>query len=156
MTAAEMDIAVIPMQVPRATRAALDRNMARTATLVHLLPVLEVDPDHLRIQAPRPDPVRLLDLVRPALPRLPIPLLRVRTLHRTQATAHRPDQATVRRLHLRLRHLPRRHIQVEVVRRGRSCRCNLEQASRPARSISTALFYTALRAERSHPGAETA
>jgi hypothetical protein len=119
MTAAEMGIAAIPTQALRATRAALDHNTVLTTTPDRLLPVPAADRDHLRIPAPRPDPVRLLDQVRPALPRLPIPLLRVRTLRRTQATTHRPDQATVRRLHLRPRHLPRHRIQVAVVRHNR-------------------------------------
>jgi hypothetical protein len=117
MTAAA--IAAIPTQALRATRAALDHNTVLTTAPDRLLPVPVADPDHLRIPAPRPDPVRLLDQVRLALPRLPIPPLRVRTLRRTQATTHRPDQATVRRLHLRPRHLPRRRIQVAVVRHNR-------------------------------------
>lgn len=119
MTAAEMGTAVIPMQALRATRAALDHNTVLTTAPDRLLPVPTADPDRLRIQAPHPAPVHLLDQVRPVLPRLPIPLLRVRTLRRTQATTHRPDQATVRRLHLRPRHPPRHRTQVAVVRHNR-------------------------------------
>src|SRR6478672_4580351 len=114
MRAAEMDIAAIPTQAPRATPAVLAlHNMALTTAQDRLLPALAADLDHLRIQARHPGQVRLLDLVHPA-PRRPILLLRVRTLHRTQATAHRRDQATVRRLHLRPRHLPRRRIRAEA------------------------------------------
>jgi len=119
MMAAEMGIAAIPMQVPRATPVVLDlRSMALTTAQDLPLPALAADLVHLRIQAPHPAPVRLLDQVPPALP-LAIPLLRVQTLRRTQATTHRPDQATVRRLHLRPRQLPRRRIPAEVVRRDR-------------------------------------
>jgi len=118
MMVEEMGIAAIPMQVPRATPVVLDlRSMALTTAPDLPLPAL-ADLVHLRIQALHPAPVRLLDQVPPALP-LAIPLLRVQTLRRTQATTHRPDQATVRRLHLRLRHLPRRRIPAEVVRRDR-------------------------------------
>jgi hypothetical protein len=111
MMAAEVDIVAILMQAQRATPAALaHHNMAQTTTLD---PPLQIPADpvhpHLLIQARRPAPVRPLDQV-PALP-LPIPL------RRTQATAHRPDQATVRQLHLRPRHLPRRRIPAEAVDR---------------------------------------
>ena len=114
--AAEVDIVAILMQAQRATRAALaHHNMAQTATLD--LPLqIPADPvhPHLLIQARRPAPVRLLDQVPPVLP-LPIPL------RRTQATTHRPGQATVRRLHRRPRHLPRRRTRVEeVVRQDNS------------------------------------
>ena len=116
MTAAAMGIAAIQMQAPHATRAVRDlHSIVLTTMLAHHLPVLAEAQDHLRIPAPRPDPVRLLDQVRPALPLLPIPPLRVRTLRRTQATTHRPDQAAVRRLHLR----PRHRTQVAVVRHNR-------------------------------------
>src|SRR6478672_8393846 len=123
MRAAETDIAAILTQAPRAARAALALHNTVTTTQDRHLPILVADLDHLRIQARRPDQVRLLDLVHPA-PRLPIPLLLVRTLHRTQATAHRRDQAIVRRLHLRPRHLPRRRIRAEaVVRHNKSWGC---------------------------------
>lgn len=113
MMAVETAIAEIPMQVPRATPAVLDhRSMALTTAQDRPLPAPGAALAHLRIQAPHPAPVRLLDQVPPALPPT-IPLLRVPTLLRTQATTHRPDQATVRRLHLRPRHLPRRRIPVE-------------------------------------------
>lgn len=116
MMEVETGIAAIPMQVLRAMPAVLDhRSMTLTTAQDRPLPALVADLVHLRIQAPHPAPVRLLDQVPPALP-LTIPLLQVRTLLRTQATAHRPDQATVRRLHLRQRHLPRRRIPAEVVR----------------------------------------
>jgi hypothetical protein len=116
MMALETDIVAIPMRAQRATPAVLAlHNMALTTAQDRHLPALAADLVHLRIQAPHPAPVRLLDQVPQALP-LTIPLLRVRTLLRTQATAHRPDQATVRRLHLRLRHLPRRRIPAAVVR----------------------------------------
>ena len=116
MRAAEMDIAAILTQAPRATRAALDHNTARTITQDRRLPILVADLVHLPIPALRPAPARP-DLVHPA-PRLPIPLLLVRTLHRTPATAHRRDQATARRLHLRPRHLPRRRTRAEAVVRS--------------------------------------
>ncbi|HEY2912540.1 MAG TPA: hypothetical protein VGK21_04220, partial [Candidatus Angelobacter sp.] len=99
--AEETGIVVIPMQALRAMSADLDhRSMVLIATLDLRLQIPAADPvhPHLRIQAPHPVPVRLLDQVPPGLPH-PIPLLRVQTLHRTQATTHRPDQATVRRLH---------------------------------------------------------
>jgi hypothetical protein len=115
MMALETAIAAIPMRAPRATPAVLAlHNMALTTAQDRPLPALAADLVHLRIQVPHPAPV-LLDQVPQALP-LTIPLLRVRTLLRTQATAHRPDQATVRQLHLRLRHLPRRRIPAAVVR----------------------------------------
>jgi len=116
--AQEMAIVAIPMQAPRATPAVLAlHNMALTTTQDRPLPALAADLVHLRIQAPHPAPVRLLDQVPPAL--LTIPLLRVPTLLRTQATAHHRDRATARRLHLRLRHPPRRRTQVAVVRHNR-------------------------------------
>ena len=112
MTAAEMDIAVILTQAPRATLAALAlHNTDRTTTKDRRLLAL-ADPDRLLIPALRPALVRL-DLVHPA-PRRPIPLLLVRTLRLTRATTHHPDQATVRRLHLRLRHLPHRRTRAEA------------------------------------------
>jgi len=110
MRAAEMDIAAILTLAPRA----MVLHNTVTTTQDRLLPILVADLDHLRIQARHPGQVRLLDLVHPA-PRRPILLLRVRTPHRTQAAAHRPDQATVRRLHLRPHHLPRRRIRAEAV-----------------------------------------
>jgi hypothetical protein len=109
MTAAA--ITAIPMRAQRETQAVLAlHNVALTTAQARPLPALAADLAHLRIPARPPAPVRLLDQVPPALP-----LLRVRTL-RTQATTHRPDQTTVRRLHLRLRHLPRRRIPAAVVR----------------------------------------
>jgi hypothetical protein len=84
-------------------------NVALTTAQARPLPALAADLAHLRIPARPPAPVRLLDQVPPALP-----LLRVRTL-RTQATTHRPDQVTVRRLHLRQRHLQGSRIPVEAV-----------------------------------------
>jgi len=112
MMALETAIVAIPMRAPRATPAVLAlHNVALTIAQDRPLPAPAADLVHLRI----PAPVRRLDQVPQALP-LTIPLLRVRTLLRTQATAHRPDQTTVRRLHLRLRHLPRRRIPAAVVR----------------------------------------
>jgi hypothetical protein len=108
MTAAA--ITAIPMQAQRATQAVLVlHNVALTTAQARPLPALAADLAHLRIPARHPAPVRLLDQVPPALP-----LLRVRTL-RTQATTHRPDQVTVRRLHLRQRHLRGSRIPVEAV-----------------------------------------
>jgi acetyl esterase/lipase len=89
MMAVEMGIEVILTQALRATRAALD---------------------HLPIQTRRPAPVHVLHQVRPALPRLPSPLLRVRTLRRTQATVHHPDKIPV----LRHNQLPRRRLQHRI------------------------------------------
>ena len=119
MMAAEMGIVAIPMQVQHAAPVVLAlHNMALTTALDRHLPAPAADLVHLRIQARRRGPVRLLDPVRPA-PRPPIPLLRIQALHRTQAIAHRPDQATVRRLHLHPHHLPRRRIPAEVVRQSK-------------------------------------
>lgn len=119
MMAVEMAIAAIPMRAPRATPAVLAlHNMALTTAQDRPLPAPAADLVHLRIQAPHPAPVRLLDQVPQALP-LTIPLLQVRTLLRTQATAHLPDQATVRRLHPRPRHLPGRRIRAEADRRDK-------------------------------------
>ena len=109
--AVEMGIVAIPMLDLLATRAALDlHNMALTTAQARPLPALAAAQDHPRI----PAPVRLLDQVRPA-PRPPVPLLPVQPLRRTQATAHHPDQATVRRLHLRPRHLLGHRIRAAVV-----------------------------------------
>ena len=156
ITAAEMDIVAIPMQAQRATQAVLAHpSMALTTAQDRPLPAPAADRVHLRIQARRRGPVRLLDQVPPDRP-LTIHLLRVPTLLRTQATAHRPDQATVHRLHPRLRRLPRRRIPAEVVRRDRELPWQARAGLRPARSIPIALFYTSLRAERSHSGAKTA
>lgn len=119
MMVPETGIAAILMQALRAMPAALDlHNTALTTAQDRHLPVPAATLVHPRIQAPRPVPVRLLDQVPPALP-LTIPLLQIRTLHRTQAITYLPDQATVRPLHLRLRHLQRRRIQAEVVRRDK-------------------------------------
>jgi len=119
MIAVETDIAATLMQALRAVPVALDlHSTALTTAQDRLLPAPMAALVHLRIQAPHPAPVRRLDQVPPALP-LTIPLLQVRTLLRTQATAHLPDQATVRRLHPRPRHLPGRRIRAEADRRDK-------------------------------------
>ena len=117
MMAMEMGIAAIPMQAPHATPAVLAlRSMALTTVQDRHLPVPAADLDHRHLHIPD----RHLARVRPvqdlrALPRLPVPLLRVRTLRRTQATA-RLDQAPVlRRSRLRLNLRPRRRIPAEAV-----------------------------------------
>ena len=115
MMALETAIVAIPMRAPRATPAVLAlHNVALTIAQDRPLPAPAADLVHLRI----PAPVRRLDQVPPALP-LTIPLLQVRTLLRNQATAHLPDQATVRRLHPRPRHLPGRRIRAEADRRDK-------------------------------------
>ena len=113
MRAAETDTAAILTQAQHATLAALVHNTVPTTALDRLLPAPAEDLVHLPIPALRPAPARP-DLVHPA-PRLPLPLLPGQALRRTQATIHRPDQATVRRLHLRPRHLPRRRTRAEAV-----------------------------------------
>ena len=117
MIAVETDIAATLMQALRAARAVLALHNTLTTIQDRHLPA-PADLAHPRIRAPHPVPVRLLDQVPPALP-LTIPLLQVRTLLRTQATAHLPDQATVRRLHPRPRHLPGRRIRAEADRRDK-------------------------------------
>ena len=119
MRAAEMDIAAILTQAPRAMRAALVlHNTARITAPDRLLRARAAVRVHLPIPARRLDQGRLLDLVHPT-PRRPILLLLVPTPRRTQATAHRRDQVIARQLHLRPRHLPLHRIPAAVVRHNK-------------------------------------
>src|SRR5882724_771676 len=145
--AAEMATGVIRMRATRATPAALAlRNMVRIAAADRPLPAPAAVPDH---------------------PQAPVPILRhpdlvlLRTHHPAQATA-RPEQAPV----LRHSQLQRPQLQHRIQMPADPGRQNkrftparVEQflpACSTSNFLLTPLFYTALRAERSHPGTETA
>jgi acetyl esterase/lipase len=136
-----MAIVAIQTLLPPAMPEALAHSIALITTQDRRPPAPAAAQTHRHLHIPdrRLAPVLRPDQVLRALPRLPTPLRRVRTLRRTQATALRLDQAPVHRHNQRLRH----RIQVEVVPHSKiSCRHNLEQVSRPAPFVSAALFYT--------------
>jgi len=156
------DTVEIPMPAIPAARAIPARHITTALTIVpdRLHPAPAADQAHRRlrilVRLVRRHPVRR----RQAPVRLP--RTRPRALLRTpaaarlpdQVTAHRPDQVTARR-----HNPPRPRIQAA----GRHNRLFHPTSSRSFgllessthESLAAALFYTALRAKRSHPGTET-